>query len=183
MTKTVLGLKDTLINLFKPYWNGAIVAWAMQGAPKPEDPLILLKMGTVKTATFPDEMVDDNGEVHYQYPSSVILEINFFSNGTIANPESEYSSKINTTESDLLEFVKYLKTPLAMEACKAENISIMLYSDVVDASEILNELDYEYRAMVELKVDFVTETVGLGNVNITEDNGWFNKVNISEGGN
>jgi hypothetical protein len=187
---------DTLYNASRTYWGGAIVAWDKQNSPKPELSLVSLSMGDIKTATFPDEIVDDFGEVHHQYPSTVVWEVNLYTNGRVANPDLDYSERINTAVNDLTEFVKYLKSPGLEKFYKDHNISILQKTDVRDVSIVVNDSSYEYRAMVEFDINFVSETVGTGGNKVTTDsggggtsdtsgdNGWFNKVNITrEGGN
>lgn len=202
---TLLELQDNITAYAIAYFSGAVVVWGQQSAPKPKTTMVMLKINYVNSSTFAETMIDSDGEIHYQYPSKAILEVNLFTNGRVAHPPTipqgetvpspAYSARINTAVNDLLEFVKYLKSPKTIDWAKSLNIAIMPLESggavVNDVSGILNEASFEYRAMAEFEISFVTETQGIGGNAIQSDSGggggdtsgsagWFNKININK---
>jgi hypothetical protein len=148
----VNALKALLRERTEAYWGSATVAWGATNKVKPSAPLVVLRLGTVTRATQPvTQMI--NGIVFAAYPSETMLQVDLFTKG---NPVSTSTGKYNenTAAGDLLDFVNFLDSPATVEWSNKHDIGIMLNSGVQDLSEVINDSQWQYRAMVELRVTF-----------------------------
>jgi hypothetical protein len=149
---TVNRLKAALYDRVAAYWGGADIAWGSTDKVKPLDPLVILQLGTVTRASQPiTQMI--NGIVFSAYPSTVPLQIDLFTRGReVDESEGEYSE--NTATSDLLDFVNFLDSTSTIEWSNKNDVSLILLGGVQDLSEIINDSQWQYRAMVEISVSF-----------------------------
>ena len=66
----------------------------------------------------------------------------------------------NTAEDDLLGFVSFLNSEYAVNWCHARDIAILVPNTVTDLTDIINDTNYQYRAMVEVTVNFTMAAIG-----------------------
>jgi hypothetical protein len=95
-----------------------------------------------------------NGIVFSAYPSDTTLTVDLYTKGKLT--EAGYYE--NTAENDLLDFVNFLDSVSTIEWSNKNDITIQLMSGVQDLSEIINDSQWQYRAMCEFSVDFTQWT-------------------------
>jgi hypothetical protein len=91
-----------------------------------------------------------NGIVFSSYPSETTLQVDLFTKGKFS--EAQYAE--NTATSDLLDFVNFIDAPSTIEWSNRNDVSLRLLNGVQDLSEIINDSQWQYRAMCELAVSF-----------------------------
>lgn len=164
---TLYELQKELYTLTIRYFQGASVVWAQSGLVKGKRPLVTLQTGTVTRPIQP--IVETvNGVPRSQYPSRVIWEINLLTGG---KPEAGEFDKgtytvphVNTAVNDLLDFINYLNSPLVTGWCFKKDIAILSMNGVLDMTALLDDVEWEYRAMTELTVDFIQTAVGAAGI-------------------
>lgn len=159
---TVDKLKDSLYEIIQGYFTGAEVAWSEQNAVKSTNPLIRLKLGSVKRASYFINQVDNDVPCGY-IPSTTILTVDLFTHGEEIVDEEGFAIYVNTAISDMEDFINYLQSPHIDDMCERLNISIRTEGDAKDTSAVLDN-DYSYRAMQEFVVNFVQETRGYAGI-------------------
>ena len=149
---TLNQLKNILHPYLTAYWRGATVAWGATNKVKPLAPLVILRPGTVTRAAQPvTQMI--NGIVFSAYPSELPLQVDLFTKGhTVDEARGQYAE--NTAVSDLLDFINYLDSPATVEWSNRHDIGISLYGGVQDLSEVINNSQWQYRAMAEIRLTF-----------------------------
>jgi hypothetical protein len=149
---TISTLKEKLYERIATYWGGAEVVWGATNKVKPPAPLVVMRLGTVNRAKQPiTQMI--NGIVFSAYPTETTLQIDLFTKGkTVAAEGGQYTE--NTAESDLMNFVNYLDSVATIEWSNENDVSVSLLNGVQDLSEIVNDSQWQYRAMCEFSVAF-----------------------------
>lgn len=164
-------LRDNLYDIVKQYFEGATVVWAEQHMVKPTLPLITLKTGSLSLTTFPITE-DINGVPTGYYPSRVTLEINLYTKGAPVEMEpGEVGATENTAVNDLMDFLRYINSQYVTDLCESLDIAITPNGPVQDVTALLNDTRYQYRAMLELNVDFMQVTKGYAGI-IPEEGEW-----------
>lgn len=157
---TLNELQEHLLDLTERYFTGAKVTWAQEKLVKPAPALVTLRTGNVSRPLQPITEVIDGVPCGY-YPSRVLLEVNLFTKGKTFKPEDgATAAQENTAVNDLLDFVNFINSPVVIDWCFTKDIAITPNGDVLDATAAINDTRWEYRAMIELTVDFVQAAVG-----------------------
>ena len=146
-------LKEYLHDLVSRYFQQATVIWANEVSTKPSLPLVMLRLGNLSRQSFPSEEPED-GSVRY-YGSTIDLEIQIFSKG--GKIGGGYS---DDTVADLNEFLLYLESPEITDELFNKDLAIDIGTPVQSIPALLGEAKNEFRAMVELTVNFTQETAG-----------------------
>jgi len=145
-------LQTTLYKWVKTYWDGATVAWGATNKVKPQSPLVIIQLGTVTRSIQPITQAI-NGIVFSAYPSEVPLQVDLFTRGgAVETDDGEYYD--NTSTTDMLDFLNFIDSVATIEWSNINDISISLLSGVQDLSQVINDSQWQYRAMVELNVSF-----------------------------
>ena len=175
---TLNQLKSVLLERTTEYWGGATVAWGATKKVKPLAPLVILRLGTVTRAAQPvTQMI--NGIVFSAYPSEVPLQIDLFTKGnTVEVAEGQYNE--NTAVNDLLDFVNFLDSTASIEWSNKNDIGVSIMSGVQDLSEVINDSQWQYRSMVELRLTF-TQWAAEYNGVLSETSIIFNKAGLPVG--
>ena len=155
-------LKDVLYEIIQGYFAGADVAWSEQNAVKSQNPLIRLKMGSIKRPLHFINGVENNAPCGY-ICSTTMLTVDLFTHGEEIVDEDGYAIYVNTALDDMADFLNYLQSPHVDDICENLNISIRPEGDIKDTSAVLDN-DYSYRAMQEFVVSFVQETRGYAGI-------------------
>jgi len=163
-------LKKYIWKLVHDYFQDATVIWFSEGSTKPKLPTVMLRLSGIRKATYPTEAFLD-GETVWQYPSSVILEINVFT----AGDDVGASALDNNALADLNEFCKYIESPEQTDILAANDLSFTATNQILDIPKLLGTTDYEYRAMVEYQVDFTQTVSGLYSLNRPSSEQSFNQ--------
>jgi hypothetical protein len=149
---TIDKLKTVLYERIRAYWSGATVVWGATNKVKPAAPLVVLRLGTVIRTVQPVQQLI-NGIVFSAYPSATTLQVDLFTKG---KANTQYHE--NTAENDLLDFINFLDSPASIEWSNSNDIGIQLLNGVQDLSEVINDSQWQYRAMAELTVAFTQWT-------------------------
>lgn len=149
---TLNQLKAVLYERVTAYWSGATVVWGATDKVKPPAPLVVLRSGAVTRAIQPvTQMV--GGIVFSAYPSELPVQVDLFTQGqAVEVDDKEYYE--NTATSDLLDFVNFLDSPATVEWSARHDVGIALLGGAQDLSEVINDSQWQYRAMVELRLTF-----------------------------
>lgn len=149
---TVNQLKTVLQDRITTYWSGATVVWGATDNVKPPSPLVILRLGTVNRVAQPIQQ-NINGIVFSTYPSETSLQVDLFTRGNkVEVGDDEYYE--NTATNDMLDFVNFLDSLSTVEWSNRNDISITLLNGIQDLSEVINDSQWQYRAMVELRISF-----------------------------
>lgn len=157
-------LKEKLYEIVSIYFQGATVIWAEQHIVKPILPLITLKTGPLSLPTF--SINDESNDVPTgYYPSRVSLEINLYTVGALVeSEEGEIGATENTAVNDMMDFLRFINSQHVTELCEQYDIAIMPSGPIQDLTGLLNDTRYQYRAMLELSVDFMQEARGYAGI-------------------
>ena len=133
-------LKEYLHDLVSRYFQQATVIWANEVSTKPSLPLVMLRLGNLSRQSFPSEEPVEDGSVRYY--------------GSIGGGYSD------DTVADLNEFLLYLESPEITDELFNKDLAIDIGTPVQSIPALLGEAKNEFRAMVELTVNFTQETAG-----------------------
>ena len=151
---TVDELKARVYGRAAEYWGSATVVWGSANKVRPGAPLVMLRLGTVtRTAQPVNQLI--NGIVFSAYPSEAALQVDLFTKGkavTVNETAGAYSE--NTAVNDLLGFVNFIEGAASVEWSGGQDVSVRLIGGVRDLSEVINDSQWQYRAMAELAVSF-----------------------------
>lgn len=161
---TLNELQEHLIDIASEYFSGTAVIWAQEKAVKPTPALVTLRTGNVSRPLQPITEVIDGVPCGY-YPSRVTLEVNLFTKGRRYKPiDEKTAAQENTAVNDLADFVNYLNSPYMVDECYTLDIAITPMGTVMDASTLINDTRWDYRAMAEFSVDFMQIAVGAAGI-------------------
>lgn len=161
MVRTVNELKELLRELFELYFTEATVTYTKQSfAVKPTKPLVTLTTGSVTRPLNPPVKVIDGRPVAF-YPASVPIQIDLFSQGRQKEVAPGFTPIIeNTVEDDMLSFVDFLNSDYAVQWCHRNDIALVVPPTVNDLTGLINDTNYEFRAMIEVMVYFTMTAIG-----------------------
>lgn len=183
-------LKEAVYDIVVKYFSSANVIWAEEYMAKTLHPLVTLKFKTLQIGNMEIEG-EHNGEHTATYNCSMPLEVNLYTKGAEITGTG-ITAMVNTALSDLTQFVVYLHSPFVQNKFNALDICILLNGNVQDVSAAQEDNRYEYRAMAEFNVTFVTRFEGAYNTIektasgggsdelINEKTGWFEEVEYEE---
>lgn len=158
---TLSELRTELRNLAQLYFAGAQVKWAKQSfTVKPNVPLVVLTMMPVTRPLLPPEGIVDGRPVAY-YPAKTSVQIDLFANGSTKEIAPGFTPIVeNTAEDDLIAFANFLNSPYVTQWCHKRDMAILVPPTVQDVSELIHDTSYEYRAMMEVTVNFTMTAIG-----------------------
>lgn len=154
-------LKAAIKELTQFYFVKADVSFTKQSfKTKPAEPLVTISVGSVSRPMNPPVKIIDGRPVSF-YPASVPVQIDLFTQGRRVEVKPGYTPIVeNTAEDDLLGFVSFLNSEYAVNWCHARDIAILVPNTVTDLTDIINDTNYQFRAMVEVTVNFTMEAIG-----------------------
>lgn len=154
-------VKEEIRRLAELYFTGAAVTFMRQSfIAKPMKPLVTLSPGAVSRASSPPVKVVDGRPVSFS-PASVPIQIDLFTPGRWKEPgPGMMPAAENTAEDDLLGFADFLNSEFVTQWCHERDIAILLPDTVQDLTGLLNDTNYEYRAMLEITVYFTMPAIG-----------------------
>jgi len=157
----VSDLKETIRQLTKLYFTGATVKFAKQSfAAKPNKPLVMLSFGSVQRPLNPPTKMIDGRPVYF-YPATMPIQIDLFTHGKIAEVAPGFTPVTeNTAEDDMIGFASFLNSAYAVQWCSKKDIAVVVPNVVQDLTGLLNDTNYEFRAMIELTVYFTMTAIG-----------------------
>lgn len=159
-----------LAQITSKYFAFATVVWANGAEVKAKVPFVTLKLGDPKrTARY---LVNEYGERYYQM--SCTLEVNLYTEGAKVG-----MTYMNTAVPDLIDFANYMESDAVTERFSIEDMSI-IFNTVRDLSELVDARKYQYRAMAEFTLSFVTMADNIYGVSGNEGHSGGDGSNLSQ---
>lgn len=157
----IKGVKETMLELTKYYFQNATVMFGQQShIAKQGKPLVKLYTGVVTRPLNPPTKIIDGRPVSF-YPSTVPVQIDLFTMGQKKELAHGFTPVMeNTAADDMLSFVDFLNSEVAVQYCHQRDIAIVVPNTVQDLTGLINDTSYEYRAMIEVMVYFTSTAVG-----------------------
>lgn len=166
---TVEQAKSCIWKLVSQYFAGASVIWSGQNIVKPVKPLVMLRLSNVQRSDF-SILQEEDGTLVKLYPTVALLTVNLFTLGKPTRAGAgKVATRINTALHDLSSFVNFLDSEYALAYMEEENLQIMPQGSTQDISELLDNTQYEYRAVQEFTIEFMQEVYGWAGVRTGED--------------
>lgn len=158
---TVSELREELRQLTKSYFTGAVVSFSKQSfTAKPTTPFISLTMGAISRPINPPIITIDGRPVAV-YPASAAIQIDLFTNGKQTETAEGFTPIVeNTAEEDLLGFASFLNSEYVIQWCNRRDIAIVVPPTVQDVTGLVNDTNFEFRAMMEVVVYFTMTAIG-----------------------
>lgn len=158
---TVSELREELRQLAAMYFKGATVKTSKQSfTVKPVEPLVTLTMGSVNRPLNPPTKIIQGQPVSF-YPATMPVQIDLFTHGRqIEVAEGHTPIVENTAEDDMLGFADFLNSEFVVQWCRRKDIAIVPPNTVQDLTGLINETNYEFRAMLEVMVYFTMAAIG-----------------------
>lgn len=157
----VAEVKEAIRQLTELYFSGAKVTYTKQSfTAKPTKPLVTLTSGTVSRPRNPPVKIIDGRPVSF-YPATMPIQIDLFTHGRkkVLKP-GQTPIMENTAEDDMLAFADFLNSDFAVQWCHERDLSIVISNTVEDLTDLINDTNYEYRAMIEVQVGFTMTAIG-----------------------
>ena len=152
-------LKRTLYNLVAEYFAGASITWGKVKAVSPNVPQVVLSMGGISRRYLPITR-SANGVPVNGYPSQTTLQVDLYTKGAATNNDpGVIAAYENTAVNDLIDFLNFLNSAYVDEWGDIHDVSI-LCNEVNDLTELVNDVTWDYRAMMELEIGFTQSAVG-----------------------
>lgn len=157
----IKGVKAAMLELTQFYFKNATVIHGRQShIAKQGKPLVTLYTGVVTRPLNPPTRIIDGRPVSF-YPSSVTVQIDLFTMGQKKELAHGYTPVMeNTAADDMMSFVNFLNSELAVRYCHQKDIALVVPNTVQDLTGLINDTAYEYRAMIEVTVYFTSMAIG-----------------------
>jgi hypothetical protein len=158
---TLSELRTEIRQLTELYFTGATVRFAKQSfTVKADKPLVLLTVAPVSRPMNPPVKVIDGRPVAF-YPASTTIQVDLFTNGEQREIAPGFTPVAeNTAEDDLLAFASFLNSEYATQWCHKRDIAIVVPQTVQDVTGLVNDTNFEFRAMMEVTVYFTMTAIG-----------------------
>lgn len=153
--------RGCILELAQRYFTKATVVFAKQSfAVKQKKPLVTLSFGSaIRPLNPPTKIVD--GRPASFYPTTMMVQIDLYTIGRKIEIAKGITPVMeNTAAEDLLAFVSFLNSEYVIQYCHNKDISIVVPNTVQDLTDLINDTNYEYRAMVEIELRFTTVAIG-----------------------
>ena len=161
-------LKERLYDITAEYFalldkQGSIV-WGKTKPVNPNSPMVTLTMSDTARPYRPMRRYID-GVPHDSYPSSTILRVDLFTKGApTTDKENVMSRNENTAVNDLSDFANFLNSVYADHWCGRNGISLKART-VQDLTALINDISWQYRALLEIDVGFMQTSAGFTGTN------------------
>lgn len=158
---TVTEVKDAIRELTEMYFSGATVTYTKQSfTAKPLKPLVTLTTGSVSRPRNPPVKIIDGRPVSF-YPATLPIQMDLFTHGRKIAPKPGYTPiMVNTAEDDMLAFADFLNSDFTVQWCHERDLAVIIQNTVEDLTGLINDTNYEYRAMLEITVGFTMTAIG-----------------------
>lgn len=161
---TIGELRKVLQNVVKRYFTGASVKWINKNNTKPVGPLVTLQLGNVRRELF-SILENRQGRAVKLYHSRAMLDVNLYTPGRIGKAQSGMVSRAeNTALNDLQDFVSYMDSDFTAALLDAADVTVLPEGPAMDVSELIDSVEYEYRAMQQFTVDFIQNAAGVAGI-------------------
>ena len=158
---TLSNLKSLVHELVSLYFSEATVIFAKQSfAVKQKKPLVVLTFLSAERPQNPSTKTVDGRPVSF-YSVSIPLQIDLFTSGKSKEVDGAKTLAVeDTAEDDLLSFCDFLNSPFVIQWCHAHDIALLVPNVVQNMTDLINDTNYEFRAMVEITAKFTMEAIG-----------------------
>lgn len=157
-------------SLTEQFFQGANVIFSNQSrTAKPPQPLVVITTGPVRQGSAPNYAIV-NGEMVGYYESRMSITVDLFTMGTpVTDDETrQIVAYENCSMEDMLAFSHFLNSMHVVDWSHKHDVSIILDSDVLDVTSLLNDSNYSYRSRLSVQFYFTQEAVGYSAV-LSED--------------
>lgn len=153
--------RDLMLDLLSTFFSGASVRHSKQSnAVKSRPPLVTLTTVSLNRPLHPPQKIIDGTIVSY-YPTRMALQIDLYTKGAPVEQRPGFIAPAeNTALSDLIEFANFAASEYAVNWCHQHDVSIVLSGAARDTSELINDANYQFRATMELTMNFTQKAVG-----------------------
>ena len=157
----VAEVKVAIRQLTALYFSVANVTYTKQSfTAKPTKPLVTLTSGTVSRPRNPPVKIIDGRPVSF-YPATMPIQIDLFTHGRKkVLKRGQTPIMENTAEDDMLSFADFLNSDFVIQWCHERDLSIIVPNTVEDLTGLINDTNYEYRAMMEVQIGFTMTAIG-----------------------
>lgn len=151
-------LREKVYELTSMFFAGATIIWSEQIATRPKPPYITLKLSGINKPLHP---IRNEEAGAFFYLCGTKLEVNLYTMGKpITIGKNVTGNYENTAQDDLMEFVKFLESPMVLDLLERYNLDIQLMPPIRDLTELMNETHYRYRAMCEFTISYIEVAEG-----------------------
>ncbi len=153
--------KKLVYDLLRLFFAGAAVTFSKQSnAVKPSAPLVTLNTVSIKRPLYPPQKIVDGMPVSY-YPTRMRVQVDLYTKGAPVDTDPGYLMPMeNTALSDLTEFSNFLGSEYVVNWCHRHDVALSPLGDVQDTTALINDTAFEFRATLELEMDFTQKAVG-----------------------
>ena len=163
MLMNVKEVREAIFELTSYYFQGASVLFGNQSyrtKQKNGKPLVIILTGSVTRPAFPPVRTIDGFPVSF-YPCSVTVQIDLYTMGEKKEVPDGYAAVMeNTAVDDMAAFLDFLGSEMAVQYCRGKDISIIVPDSVQDLTGLVSDTSCEYRARIELTVNYTSIAVG-----------------------
>ncbi len=153
---TPFEVQQKILKIAQRYWEDTPVIFANHNAEKPATPYVTIQFRDLTRSA----MHYGAGDERY-YDATWPMDVNLYTDGKPVNISGGVAgSYANTAVSDMTLFADYLESEDAMIDEGLSGISVQMVPPVRDLSELENDRNYRFRAMVECSVNFAVEANG-----------------------
>jgi len=149
--------KKYIYALVSMYFGAATVIWG-QTKNVFSCPLIVLTEGTVVQHYKPITAMVNAVPVDC-YEQKMMVQVDLFTEGKDITGEGMEGANENTAVNDMLEFLAFVNSAKGTAWLGMNNMTVITGA-VLNLTGIINETEWEYRAMTELEVTYITSMAG-----------------------
>ena len=140
--------KNLVYELLRLFFAGAAVTFSKQSnTVRPSAPLVTLTTVSLKRPLYP--------------PQKIVDGIPVYTKGAPVDTDPGYLMPMeNTALSDLTEFSNFLGSEYVVNWCHRHDVALSPLGDVQDTTALINDTAFEFRATLQLEMDFTQKAVG-----------------------
>lgn len=161
---TVGELREAIREIVKRYFAGAAVKWIDENNVRPTGPLVTLQLRNIQRERFP---IVENRQGHpvKLWHTRAMLDVNLYTPGGVSAAQPGIRPRAdNTAVSDMQDFVSYMDSDYVYGVLGPQDVTILPEGPTQDASALIDNAKYEYRAMQEFTVDFIQNAAGVSGI-------------------
>lgn len=157
----ILQATHTMLEILEHFFSSATVTYANQNHQvKPNLPLVSMNVLSSGRGSFPPQRMQQDQNVSF-YPSFLKIQVDLYTRGGTLSLEGQTTPIMeNTALNDLVEFSNFLGSHYFLEWCWEKNITLLPVNQVMDTTHLLGTRDFQFRATMEVKLNFTDEVKG-----------------------
>lgn len=154
---TIEKAQQMVYEIVRDFYGADHVFWAGAKVTRPPTPYVTIQFLDATRSRFPVKQMVGEDWMTYR-DISCPVDINLYTKGAEVKGDGTDIAYGNTALSDLSHFADYIDSDAITE--DMDEMTILTEQQPKDMSALLKESQYQYRAMMELRVNFKTETYG-----------------------